>query len=127
LEPSTVGANGTYTPTPVVGYNQAHYSGEYHLALPGQVSQIEWTPNRLKYRVSATAPTELVVNQNYFPGWRLESGPGYVTSRDGILAVIEPAGRQEITLRFLPMHFALAVTLTLLGLTATIVLWKKDY
>jgi hypothetical protein len=118
---------GADSPTSVVGYNQPKYSGEYYLSGPGEVSQILWTPNRLKYRVSANATTELVVNQNYFPGWRLEGGRGYVTSRDGLLAVVVPAGNEEVTLRFVPTHFALAGSLTLLGLIGTIVLWKKDY
>jgi hypothetical protein len=118
---------GADSPTTVVGYNQANYSGEYYLVGPGQISQIEWTPNQLRYHVSVTAPTELVVNQNYFPGWRVESGVGDVTSRNGLLAVHVPAGSHDITLRYWPTHFALAATLTLLGLIATIVLWKKDY
>jgi len=48
-------------PPRVVGYNQADYSGEYYLVGPGQATQVEWTPNQLTYHVSATAPTELVV------------------------------------------------------------------
>ena len=114
-------------PTKVVGYNQAKYSGEYYLVGAGQVTQIEWTPNQLRYHVSAPAPTELVINQNYFPGWRLERGVGDVTSRGGLLSVRLPAGIQEITLGFLPMHLAIAATMTLLGLSATILLWKKGY
>ncbi|MGA9723653.1 MAG: hypothetical protein WBQ86_14435 [Candidatus Binatus sp.] len=114
-------------PPSVVGYNQANYSGEYHLVGPGQITQIEWTPNQLRYHVSATAPTELVVNQNYFPGWRVERGVGDLASQDGLLAVRLPAGSQDITLRFLPQHLAVAVTSTLLGLIATILLWKKGY
>jgi hypothetical protein len=117
----------TDIPTTVVGYNQANYSGEYHLVGPGQISQIEWTPNQLRYHVSAAAPTELVVNQNYFPGWRVERGIGDLASPGGQLAVSLPAGSQDITLRFQPGHLALAVTLTLLGLAATIFAWKKDY
>jgi uncharacterized membrane protein YfhO len=74
-----------------------------------------------------TAPTELIVNQNYFPGWRVERGVGDVTSRNGLLAVRVPAGGQDITLRFWPTHFAVALTFTLLGIIATIFLWKKDY
>src|SRR5260370_14507065 len=60
--------------TTVVGYNQAKYSGEYYLVGPGQVSQIEWTPNKLRYHISAPAPTELVINQNHFPAWRVVRG-----------------------------------------------------
>lgn len=113
--------------TTVVGFNKANYSGEYYLVGPGQVAQIEWTPNQLRYHVSAAAPAELVVNQNYFPGWRVVHGVGDVTSRGGLLAVEVPAGSQDITLRFRPEHLAVALALTLLGLIATIFLWKKGY
>jgi len=114
-------------PPRVVGYNQADYSGEYCLVGPGQATQVEWTPNQLTYHVSATAPTELVVNQNYFPGWRVVRGVGDPASRGGLLAVRLPAGSQDIALRFRPKHFAVAVTVTLLGLIATIILWRKDW
>jgi len=109
----------------VMGYNQAKYSGEYYVVGPGKVTQTEWTPNQLSYHVSAEAPTELVVNQNYFPGWRLVHGSGDLESRGGLLAVRLPAGSQEVTLRFRPQHFAVSVTLTLLGVIATILLSKK--
>jgi hypothetical protein len=118
---------GADEPTSVVGYNQPNYSGEYYLVGPGHVSQIEWTPNQLRYHVSVTAPTQLVVNQNYYPGWRLERGVGDITSRNGLLAVRIPAGSQDITLRFLPTHLGVTLTLTLLGLIATIVVWKRGY
>ncbi len=116
---------GIAIPTTVVGYNQANYAGEYYLVGPGQVTETEWTPNQLTYHVSATAPTELVVNQNYYPGWRVVRGSGDLASRGGLLAVRLPAGSQDITLRFRPEHLAVAVTLALLGLIATILLWKK--
>lgn len=116
-----------FIPTSVVGYNQPNYSGEYYLAGPGQVAQIEWTPNQLTYHVSATAQTELIVNQNYYPGWRVVRGVGVLESRGGLLAVRLPAGSQDIALRFRPKHFAVAVTSALLGLIATIFLWKRGY
>ena len=114
-------------PTTVVGYNQANYAGEYYLVGPGQVAQIEWTPNRLRYHVSATAPTQLVLNQNYIPGWRVERGVGDLASRGGLLSVRLPAGSQDIMLRFRPEYLALAMTFTLLGLVATVLLWIKGY
>jgi hypothetical protein len=113
--------------TTVVGYNQANYSGEYHLVGAGQVTQIEWTPNQLRYHVQATAPTELVLNQNYIPGWRVESGVGDLASQGGLLSVRLPAGSQDIVLRFRPEHIALAMTFTLLGLVVTVLLWIKGY
>jgi hypothetical protein len=111
----------------VIGYNQANYSGEYYVVGPGTVSEIEWTPDQLSYRVSAEAPAELVVNQNYYPGWRVVHGSGDLESRGGLLAVRLPAGSQEVTLRFRPRHLAVSITLTLLGVIATILLWKNDY
>ena len=86
----------------VAGYNQANYTGEYYLLGPGQVTQIKWTPNQLTYHVSATAPTELVVNQNYFPGWRVIGGVGDLASQGGLLAVRLPAGSEDITLNPAP-------------------------
>jgi hypothetical protein len=118
---------GGDSPTTVVGYNQKNYSGEYYLVGPGQVNQIEWTPNQLRYHVSVAAPTDLVVNQNYFPGWRVKRGVGDVRSRNGLLAVRVPAGSQDVTLRFWPTHFTVVLTFTLFGLIATIVLVKRGY
>jgi hypothetical protein len=113
--------------TIVAGYNQAKYSGEYYLVGPGQVTQIEWSPNQLRYHVTTPAPTELVLNQNYFPGWRLVSGPGDLASRGGLLSVRMAAGSHDFTLRYRPEHLAIAMNASLLGLFATVLLWKKGY
>ncbi len=114
-------------PPSAVGYNQANYSGEYYLVGPGQVAETEWTPNQLGYHVSATAPTELVVNQNYYPGWRIVRGSGEINQHNGLLAVRLPPGESEITLRFRPRNLDVSVTITLLAFIAMIYLWKKDY
>ena len=49
----------------LLAYNQQGYRGEYFMTDPGTVAQTEWTPNRLAFDVSATAPTTLVINQNF--------------------------------------------------------------
>lgn len=107
----------------ISAYNQPEYHGEYYLMGPGTVSQTKWTPNRLSYDVSATAPTTLVINQNYDIDWSLASGTGRMTSDNGRLAVALPAGHQQVTIFYRPAHMLLAVLMFLGGFIAFILLW----
>ena len=117
-------AFGYYVPNDgILAYNQKGYRGEYWLTDPGTVSQTKWTPNRLSLDVSATAPTTLVINQNFDIDWHLESGNGTMTSDHGRLAVEVPAGHQRLTLFYRPQHIVLALLMTLGGLVAFVLLW----
>jgi len=107
----------------VLGYNQKGYPGEYFLLDSGAVRQTEWTPNRLTFDISATAPTTLVVNQNFDIDWQLESGNGTMAEDQGRLAVKLPAGNQRLTLFYRPQHIVLALLTTLGGWVAFVLLW----
>jgi hypothetical protein len=66
----------------------------------GTVERLDWSPNRIALRVVAHRPAQLLVNQNWHPGWR--SSVGEVVSREGLLAVDLPAGEHDVVLRYLP-------------------------
>jgi hypothetical protein len=113
-------------PEDALGYNQAGYRGEYYLLGAGMVSQTLWTPNRLVYEVNVPAATSLVVNQNYYPGWRLASGKGELYIEKGLIAVRVSAGRQRIELVYAPEHILLAFALTIAAVAALILIWRKE-
>jgi len=108
------------------GYNQPGYQGEYFMAGNGTVFQTQWTPNRLSFDVSATAPATLVINQNFDIDWQLAVGNGTMTSDHGRLAVELPAGHQQLTLFYQPEHMLLALFMTLAGWAAFILLWWRE-
>lgn len=105
------------------GYNETGYRGEYFIAGPGEVRQLRWTPNLIAYEIDAPAPTSLVINQNYFPGWRLARGNGTVYSADGLIGVHIPAGSQQIELEFTPTHIAAAFSIAFSALAILILVW----
>ena len=106
----------------LLAYNQQGYRGEYFMT-DGTVAQTEWTPNRLAFDISATAPTTLVINQNFDNDWRVASGNGTMTSDQGRLAVAVPAGHQQLTLYYQPEHMVLALLVTVAGWVAFFLLW----
>jgi hypothetical protein len=113
-------------PEKALGYNQTGYRGEYYLLGTGTVSQTMWTPNRLGYELDVPAPTSLVVNQNYYPGWRLANGKGQLYPENGVIAVRVPAGRERIELVYAPEHILLAFALTIAAAAALIFIWRKE-
>ena len=113
-------------PQDALGYNQTGYRGECYLLGAGTVSQTLWTPNRLRYEINVTAPTSLVVNQNYYPGWRLASGQGVLYSENGLIAVRVLPGRDRIELVYAPEHILLAFALTIAAAAALILIWRKE-
>ena len=58
------------------GYNQPDYLGEEYLLGQGSVRLSHWTPNKLSFEVESAAPSTMIVNQNYDPGWRVIEGKG---------------------------------------------------
>lgn len=106
----------------VLGYNETGYKGEYFMS-DGTVEQTEWSPNRLSFDVSATAPTTLVINQNFDVDWRLKFGNGKMTTHEGRLAIEIPAGHQQLTVVYRPQHIVLALLMTSAGWIAFALLW----
>jgi len=112
--------------SPAIGADTPGYRGEEYLRGPGAVRQLEWTPNALTYEVEAATPTELVVNQNYDPGWRLVEGGGDVVSDGGLLAVRVPAGASRVKLVYRGGPFAVGVLVTGVALVALLTLWRVE-
>jgi hypothetical protein len=77
------------------------YRGEVFLAGGhGTVSFAAWSPNRLTVDVDAVEDDIVIINQNYFSGWR--SSEGSVVDRDGLLALPVSRGRRTIDLVYRP-------------------------
>ena len=103
------------------------YKGEYYLLGPGRVVQTQWSPNRLSYDVSVPAPTTLVINQNYYPGWKVAQGGVPFAKVGTLLAVSLPAGQRQVTLVYRPRYLMPALALTLIASIATIILWRWEW
>jgi hypothetical protein len=78
-------------PTPMTSPD---YRGEVYLLNGlGEVRTLIWTPNRLRYAVAVRAPTQLIVNQNFYPSWHASDGRK-LTSHLGLLSLqVTPADR----------------------------------
>ncbi|HUO03846.1 MAG TPA: hypothetical protein VMU16_01490 [Candidatus Binataceae bacterium] len=112
--------------TRVQGYDQPGYRGEQYLLGPGTVSIARWTPNQLDFDVDASAPTVLVVNQNYDSGWRITEGDGNVIAEDGLLAVRLPAGNQRIRIAFRDWHVLVGFSIATLAAVAMLILMRRE-
>jgi uncharacterized membrane protein YfhO len=98
-----------------------------------------WTPNALAYVVNTPEPTDLVINQNYDPSWKVASGTGQVFdlgalaptrmrefSVPGLLAVHIPGGRQRIELRYRPASVIVGAAVTLITILVSMAFWFAD-
>jgi hypothetical protein len=123
-------------PTSVKGYGRRNYHGEQYLSGLGNVQLEKWSPNVLEYDLDAPAPSDLVINQNYDPSWRLTSGTGQVFDlgepapawlRDfaspGLLAVHVPAGHQRVQLRYRSASLVTGIAISLGTLFLSVGLW----
>lgn len=101
------------------------YRGEaFLMRQPGEVT-VHVTPNVITLRATSAVPDLLVVNQNYFPGWRAQgtvNGPA--RSAGGRLAVPVPAGSHEITLRFGAGPVWRGLAFSLAGLAVVFAVWR---
>ncbi len=76
------------------------YRGEVHLTgTAGEVATEFWSPNKLRFRVRAASSGRLIVNQNYYRGWRASDGRP-ITSAAGLLAIAVGPQDREIEISY---------------------------
>jgi hypothetical protein len=102
----------------VRAFGDPEYRGEQHLTGAGTLRLARWSPNALEYDVDLPAPTDLVVNQNFYPAWTLTGGTGTTFDDDGLVGVHLPAGAQHLVLRYVDRSFWLGLVISLAGLVA---------
>jgi hypothetical protein len=93
------------------------FRGEEYLEDGGQIRRTHWAPNSLDFEIRDGPATVLVVNQNFYSGWTMESPQGRVFSLEGRLAAEVPAGTTRVSLRYRSSPFRIglgAAFLTLL-------------
>ena len=112
--------------TQVRGYDQSGYRGEQYLLEPGAVRLLKWTPEELRYQVDTRGPNVLVINQNYYDGWRLLDGAGAIISYHGMVAVELAAGNQQITVAYRAPWAVLGAWMFLFTSALTVLLFWRD-
>jgi hypothetical protein len=83
--------------------------------------------NQLQVDVDTSGPATLMINQNYYRGWRVHgAGKGVeVSSQEGLIAVRLPAAyKGPVELRFRSQSLRLGAAVSLLFLLSILVLWR---
>ncbi len=95
----------------------ARYRGEAFLLTSDAPLRATVTARRLRVAVNSDRPDTLVFNQNWAPGWEVESPEGLTCRRaaDGRIEVDLPAGRTQLVLRYTSPGLWLGVLLGLFG------------
>jgi hypothetical protein len=89
-------------PVPMSSALRGDLASDEYLLDPGAGSVVRrrWTPNAIDIDVALTRPTELLINQNFHPGWHSDTEG--VDNYNGLLAVGLPTGVNHVRLRFRP-------------------------
>jgi hypothetical protein len=97
------------------------YRGEAHLeGTAGAAEDAGWSPNRLRFSVHAESEGRLVINQNYYRGWRASDGRPVEDVR-GLLSVGVGPGDREIELRYRRATFLASAALSIASWAAALV------
>jgi hypothetical protein len=88
------------------------------------VSCGEITPNRISVHVELSAPDVLVVNQTFFPGWRVRGSiERDCVDQRGLLGVPLPAGVHDLVIEFAPATIPAGAALCGVALLVALVWW----
>ncbi|MDD4909208.1 MAG: hypothetical protein PHR44_00800 [Candidatus Omnitrophica bacterium] len=113
-------ANYIHPPVRALAYTDLSYRGEiYLLNSHGTVEIRRWSPNTLKLYLQGISGTDIVViNQNFYPGWRVSGIDSSVRPHNGLISF--SVGRQdagkEVVLTFLPFSFIAGCASSILAL-----------
>ena len=106
--------------------DDADYRGEAYLeSSQDTVSIRDWTMSRVRVAFRVNAPDRLVLNQNYFTGWRAKihgsagvREPFAVANGQGLVSIAVDPGDDEVEFYYLPNSFLLGAWISGITLTA---------
>jgi hypothetical protein len=106
------------------------YKGEAYLETSGDPASIrEWTMARVKIAFQVTKPDRLVLNQNYFSGWRAtilgSSGSRQqpaVDNGSGLISIEVYGGDREVEFCYLPSSFTRGISISAFTLAACLLI-----
>jgi hypothetical protein len=122
---ANVGSVNATSDVPSAGATRAEgefgYRGEAWLENRRGEIAAEITPNVIRVRGRLAGADTLLVNQNYFPGWRASgSATGECREQAGLIALDLPAGEHDLELHFAPSSIPLGAAAS--GAAAAILL-----
>jgi len=95
---------GNQIQTKVIPKGCKDYRGEYFLeGDSGEARQSFFSPNKLKFNINLYQDDVLIINQNYFSGWR--SSAGKVINYGGLIGIPVSKNDYEVTVYYLPGSF----------------------
>jgi hypothetical protein len=101
------------------------YKGEVFLAgTAGEARFKVWTPNKYIISVNAIDDGYLMVNQNYYPGWKVKGGNGkIIESREGLLSIKITPNDKEVEIYYLPMSFIIGIIVTISSIIISVLVF----
>lgn len=103
-----------------ISQESCFYRGEWYLTHPANKNYCrlkKFTPNAVWLEVFTQKPNIVVLNQNYFSGWRVKGFPGAeATFYKGKIGIPVPPGQHQLKAYFLPRTFLWGFSLTLLAI-----------
>lgn len=116
------GNEDTPVPKEAVAIDDPNYRGEVYVSgARGEAAYVYWSPNELRIRARTDSAGVVVINQNYYPGWRMRGAPGArVEAVNGLMAVRVGPGEHLLTLTYRPASFVWGLCLSLATLAGSI-------
>lgn len=103
------------------------YRGEAYLSgNNGEINLIKHTPGYIEVQVNALKPDLLVVNQNFYPGWKVKGLESSKAEPDkGLISAKVPVGKYKVVFYYFPDSFVIGLALTVLALAGLIIFLLK--
>jgi len=118
---SNIGTINAYesadVPRNAVPIDSKYYRGEAFLSSPqGEAHFIRWSPNRYKIAVNSPKPGYLIINQNYYPGWKISGIDKIIEeSKEGLLKVKIQPGESVVEIYYFPATFLIGGIVSLVS------------
>jgi len=124
------GKVNAYIEIPIKAYaipkESGNYKGELYLQnTKGKASYAYWSPNKLIVDVNVSGDGYLVINQNYYEGWKTKNNRK-VESFNGLISTKVYPDDEQITFYYLPWSFVVGGIVSLLALSWIIIYMIKN-